>query len=194
MPTSVTVLRECDIFLTRSMGLISRAIRFFTRHIGESRTKVDHVGIVVEGGPIEDAIVVEALSTGVVRHRLFAHYSKKRKTKLAVYRPINLTDEERATVVSAAENYVGRSYGYIKILAHFLDWLLQGAYVFRRLACMDDYPICSWVVAYAFAKASKTFGVEPGAASPDDIWDFAVKNPDKYTLVRPLAPLIEGAP
>ncbi len=77
----------------------------------------------------------------------------------------------------------------LKLVAHLADWFLQGAYVFRRLTQDDRYPICSWVVACSFAKADKNFGVVPGAASPDDIWDFCKANPDKYTEVLPLGPL-----
>ena len=54
---------------------------------------------------------------------------------------------------------------------------------------MDRYPICSWLVAHAFKKAGKTFGVKPGAATPDDIWDFVRSNPDKYETVIELGPL-----
>jgi hypothetical protein len=39
----------------------------------------------------------------------------------------------------------------------------------------NKYPICSWVVADAFAKVGKDFGVEVGMATPDDIWDFIEK-------------------
>jgi hypothetical protein len=42
-------------------------------------------------------------------------------------------------VIIKAESYVGRKYGYAKLLAHWADWVLQGAYVFRRLtsrACL----------------------------------------------------------
>ena len=51
---------------------------------------------------------------------------------------------------------------------------------------MDRYPICSWLVAHAFAKAGKTFGVPPGMASPDDIWDFVNEEPEKYSEIMPL--------
>jgi hypothetical protein len=65
----------------------------------------------------------------------------------------------------------------------------MGAYIFRRLTQNGDYPICSWLVAHAFAKAGKTFGVQPGAANPDDIWDFIVDNPEKYGEIHPLVQL-----
>jgi hypothetical protein len=173
--------------MTRGQGLVSRLIRFGTRRIGERRTEVNHVGLIVAGGTIDDAIAVEALSS-VKRHG-FVRY-RGQNTEVAVYRPNNLTDEELQTIVATAETYVGRSYGYAKIAGHFLDWILQGAYVFRRFTNNDDYPICSWVVAHAYQSAGKDFGVDAGAASPDDIWDFIVKtHRDRYDEVIPLGRL-----
>jgi hypothetical protein len=151
---------------------------------------VNHVGIVVEGGSAEDAVGVEALRT-VKRHLLALKYGPGSKSDIAVYRPINLSDREKQVIVEAAEGYVGRSYGYLKIVAHLLDWLLLGIYLFRRLARMDRYPICSWLVAHAFAKADRSFGVPPGMASPDDIWDFVTTEPEKYAVVHSLGPLVE---
>lgn len=180
-------LQAGDIFLTRGVGLLSKIIRFCTRHIGESRTKVNHVGLVVAGGTVADSVVVEALAS-VYRHRLVDEYGDG-KTHVAVYRPLNLSADEIHRIVRKAESYVGRRYGYLKLLLHLLDWLLQGAYVFRRLGRMDRFPICSWLVAHAYAAAGKSFGVAPGAASPDDIWDFAVTNTEKYQVVRSLSPL-----
>ena len=186
------VLEPADIFFTRGTGLLSRTIRFFTRHVGESRTRVNHVGIVVEGGPIEEAIVVEALST-VRRHSLWQRYAPRRRTKVAVYRATNLSADEIRQIVAKAESYVGREYGWLAILAHFLDWVLQGAYVFRRIIGSDSYPICSWVVAHAYKAVGLDFDVEARAASPDDIWDFAVeKRPDLYRQIRSLTPLREA--
>jgi hypothetical protein len=178
-------LKPADIFLTKGPGFISKAIRFFTRTFGESRTRVNHVGLIVSGNDVKDAIAVEALSK-VLRHKLWGQYGPPRKDSVAIYRPINLTHEEVEKVTKAADDYVGRKYGVLKIVAHFLDWLLQGMYVFRRLTNNDNYPICSWVVAHAFKKAEKYFGVDPGAASPDDIWDFVTENKDKYACIYPL--------
>ena len=134
-------------------------------------------------------MAVEALSK--VRRHPLGRYGKKPKTDVAVFRPINLTDDEKAKIVAKAESYVGRKYGWPKIVTHLMDWCLNGAYVFRRLTNKDDYPICSWVVAYAYLAAGKDFDVEAGAANPDDIWDFVRTNPDKYTQVRELKPLPE---
>ncbi len=184
------ILEPGDVFLTRGHSFVSRAIRYFTRAAGEKRTKVNHVGVVVEAGEIKTAIVVEALSR-VTRHRLWEQYGPPKKDGVAVYRATNLTPEEVEIIVATAERQVGKKYGYLKIAAHFLDWLLQGVYFFRRLVPDGKYPICSWLVAHAFSKAGKHFGVEPGAAAPDDIMDFIELNPDKYTQIRPLVPLSE---
>ena len=186
-------LEPADILLARRRSFISRAIRFFTQSFGESRSEVSHVGIVVEGGPLEQAQIVEAAGRAKKRH-LLPRYGKRSKTEVAFYRPLNLTSGQRAAIVAAAVEYVGRDYSYFKIVLHLLDWILQGAYFFRRLGGIDDYPICSWVVAKSYAKADKTFGVPPGAASPDDIWDFVTRHPQRYMMVRSLGPLISASP
>ncbi|NNM04160.1 MAG: hypothetical protein HKO65_03575 [Gemmatimonadetes bacterium] len=181
-------LQPGDVLVSRGTGLLSKAIRFFTRRIGESRTKVNHVGVIVEGGPLHEARVVEALWK-VVRRRLVDGYGAPGSSEVAIFRPTNLTEEEIRTVAAAANSYVGRRYGVLKLFAHLADWVLQGAYVFRRITRMDRYPICSWLVACSFEKAGKDFGVAPGAASPDDIWDFCTRETEKYEEVLELGGL-----
>ena len=179
-----------DIFCTanttpwwKPSGFVSAAIRFLTRDRGESRTKVNHVGVVVSGGTAH-AEIVEALTT--VKRRRMKVYMNRPTTDVAVFRPLNLTDAELVKVVDRAIGYVGQPYGYGKLVAHFIDWCLGGVYLARRVARMDRYPICSWLVAYSYAEAGKDFGVPAGSASPDDIWDFCVASPDKYAVVHPL--------
>lgn len=171
------MIQAGDVICVRGKGWLSDKIRALTRHIGESRTQISHVAIGVD----EDT-VVEALSK--VRQG-----GLQTDGDVAIFRPKGLTPDEIAVIVKDAKSYVGRSYGYIKIAAHALDWLLQGAYVFRRLTQVDNYPICSWVVAKAYAAAGHTFGVDAGAASPDDIWDYVTKHPEQFHMVRELKPL-----
>jgi len=116
------LLEPGDIFLTRGSSFISRAIRFFTRSKGEKRTKVNHVGLVVQRGDVKTAIVVEALCK-VVCHKLWFQYGPPRKDLVAVYRATNLTAEQIKDIVAEAEKQVGKKYGYRMIVAHFLDWL-----------------------------------------------------------------------
>lgn len=184
---SLVKLEPGDVFLTRDPGFVPHAIRVFTRHIGEPRTRVNHVGIIVRECDMLTATAVEALIR--VRMHPLGRYAAHPDTSVAVYRPTNLTTTEKRTIVDKAIEYRGDDYGFLKIAAHLMDWGLQGAYLFRRFAWMDDYPICSWLVAHAFAEAGKDFGCPPGAASPDDIWDFATTNPDKYKMVHPLVPI-----
>ena len=180
-------LEPCDIFLTKGTNVVAKAIRFFTTKFGEKRAKVNHVGIIVHDGTLHSAVAVEALSK--VRMHALRRYADKNTTGVAVYRPINLTEEEKQRIVAKAKTYVDRKYGFVKIAAHLFDWGLQGAYVFRRITNDDKYPICSWVVAHAYLAADKDFGVAAGAANPDDIWDFVTENPDKYSKIRDLKPI-----
>jgi hypothetical protein len=176
-----------DITFTRGRGFISRMIRLFTRRMGESRTKVNHVGVVVTQGPLREAVVVEALSR-VRRHPLHKHYADG-KTEVAVFRPYRLNEDEQARVVKAANAYTDCKYGYLMIAAHWLDWLLLGAYCFRRVVGSSNYPICSWLVAESFAQAGVRFGCEPRAASPDDIWDYVtdLQRRSRFEQVRALS-------
>jgi hypothetical protein len=50
------ILKPADIFLTKGPGLFSRMIRFFSRSIGESRTRMNHAGLVVEEGQAGNAV------------------------------------------------------------------------------------------------------------------------------------------
>lgn len=181
-------LKPGDVFLTRGTSLLSRAIRVCTRSFGEARSKVNHVGIVVTGGGIQDAVVVETLIK-VKQHKLWMQYGPPKKDHVAVYRATNLTPKDIEIIVAKAVEQVGRPYGFGKIIAHFLDWLLTGAYVFRRLTSSSRYPICSWLVAHVYAAAGKHFGVSPGAANPDDIWDFVEKKPGYYERIIELGSL-----
>lgn len=177
-------LEPGDVFLTQGSSFVSRAIRFLTRDKGESRTEVNHVGVVTAHGSERTATIVEA-SSKVVRRRMESYFGSK-NTKVAIYRYSLLNDIEERQVVRAANDYVGAKYGYLKIVAHFLDWCLGGVYFFRRFAQMDNYPICSWLVAYAYQDAGLGFGIEANAASPDDIWDW-VTNPDNgWEEIHPL--------
>lgn len=177
----MTMIKPCDIVFTSSSTWLSKAIRFCTRTIGESKTVASHVGIIVEYGIDLAATIVEAQST-TNRHTLLESYGNK-PDSICIFRPINLDIYDKVLIVNKAESYVGRKYGYLKLGLHLLDWTLGGVYLFRRLGRMDKYPICSYVVASAFKVVKADFGISNYGASPDDMWDFVMKNPDKYEFV-----------
>jgi hypothetical protein len=179
------VLLPCDIILTRGQGLISSGIRVLTRHIGESRTLVNHVGVCVEAGDFKTCKIVEALHK-VECHSLWDEYGPEKEDHVSIFRPRNMSNKEQYLVAKYAYEQVGKSYGYMKIITHALDYFMGGAYVFRRLTNSSRYPICSWIVAHAFKQTGRNFGVKPGAAQPDDIWDFVVSHPHIYKQIFPL--------
>jgi len=172
-----TFISTGDILFFQSRTLLGRCIRFFTQvPFFESRTVINHVAIAVEGGYAPNIEIVEALHT-VKQHKLSKAYPDY-DGKIFVATINHLPIDYPHIAAKRAKSYVGRKYGYAKLVAHFLDWCLLGANVFRRLCFMDIYPICSWVVAYAYEPliGIRAFGVENSAASPDDIWDWCQKN------------------
>lgn len=204
------ILKPCDVFLTRGNSLLQRAVRVCTRSIGERRTVVNHVGLVVTEGTLRTAEVIEALTTvrwhrlwekygppekgSFVIHRstkpweveIWKRYGAPRKDLVTVYRPLNLTEQEVDTIVKSAKEEIAKTYDFLKLVAHLLDYLFFGTTFFRSLTEKRPDPICSGLVARAFEKAGKNFGVKSGLAQPDDIWDFIQGNKDKYSLVFPL--------
>ena len=76
--------------------------------------------VIVEGGPLEEAWVVEALWK-VVRRRLVDGYGARGSSDLGIFRPTDLTEEEIRTIVAAANCYVGRRYGVLKLVTHLAD-------------------------------------------------------------------------
>jgi len=180
-----TILRPGDIIFTQDKALLGKLIRFCTRSIGESKTEVNHTAIAVRKGTLDKANIIEALWE-VKKHTIVANYGMPTKVKVAIYRPINLLKKDIKKIVDYAEKQVGKKYGVGKIITSFLDWICQGKYVFRRLTSSEEYPICSFLVAHCYSQAGKDFGVNPNAATPDDIWDFVNKNIDKYTKILDL--------
>lgn len=179
----MTMLLPGDIGFARSHGFLGKAIRALTRKwTGEKPSIPSHTLIVVEPGEELDAVGVEAL-THCKKHKLSEEYANC-DTELCFFRPLNLSQEEIALICRKAESYVGRDYGYLKLLLHAADYLLDKRYVFRRLGRMDNYPICSYVVTHAYGADGKHFGVSDDAASPDDIWDYIVAHINrKYGFV-----------
>lgn len=184
MTPSIIRVLPGDIFLTRGSSLLSKAIRFCTRSLGEKRSRVNHVGFISESALLIFTDCIEALST-VTEHSLWDQYSSD-GTEVAVYRVRRWNDEDRARCIDLAREYKGRKYGYVALGSHLLDWLLQGAYVFRRLTNSGHYPICSWLVDHVCGKLGVTFGVPTGAANPDDIWDYIRAHREDFQEIMPL--------
>ena len=176
-------LFAADIVLTRGTGIISRLIRWFSRHWGESKTMVNHVGVITSSGNFRSAYIGEA-RWRFLHHNFFRAYHGTGQ-QVAIYRPKNLGFSLRAEIADRAASFKHRRYGWLKIALHAADKLLNGAYFFRRLAFLPNRPICSYAVARAYADYGLNFGVSPYEAQPDDIWDFVI-NSDEYECILPL--------
>ena len=179
------IFNPCDKGFSRSERPYGRLIRFFTRSVGEPETMVNHVFDVTRGGTMYSAEIVEAL-WHVERHKLYDAYAGT-NDQIAIFRPINLTSEQKQIILQDLLSDEGDSYGYLKIPLHLIDSVLfNGRVVARKLAKHWKHQECSGKSARAWGKAGLYFGKEPWAADPDDMWDFCVSNPDKYELIWPL--------
>jgi len=136
---------------------------------------------------VDERNVVEALSK-VVKRDLRAVYGQGDGTQVAIFRWRGLIQDQIDTVIAKAEKYRGMKYGWPQIVAHALDRICGGIYLFRLLTCMDRYPICSWVTAYSYYVIGKDFNMLPNTAGPDDIWDYCAEksNKERFEVVFPL--------
>ena len=105
--------------------------------------------------------------------------------------PFGMSEDTRSLSYRTQDHQTDRQRATLSPLHgfRFLDWLLTGAYVFRRFTGNADYPICSWLVAHSYAEAGYYFGTDPSAANPDDIWDFVDEKPEYYQRIVELGPM-----
>lgn len=183
-----TFLYRGDVVLTRSSNWVSSVILWATRDKDEEPSYVNHVGIISSDGPANFSLITEAISTGVVERPFLSAYKRgKESPYVAIFRPLNMDEAELALVAATAKSRVGQKYGYAKLLYHLWYKITGQTTLFNTQ--IDKYPICSYLVASAFSAVSRDFGVSVGRATPDDIWDFVLRNPDKYAMIHSLGVL-----
>ncbi len=183
--TSATLLLPGDLLLYNGRGLLPSLIGWAETGKGEAPTYAKHVGGIGHSGPLPSATRIEALwkveefpATGLVNRRV------------QVWRMDGLTYGERTDLAAYARKHLGDKYGVLKLGAHLGDALLSKAfgghpYVFRKLARLDDYPICSWLWAYAYDRVlGYRFGMPPRAAAPDDILDWIEDRPEWFMVAE----------
>jgi len=162
------LLQTGDVIHVQSTGLLSELIRRFSRADEEKPTWASHSAMVLRAG--EQIEIIEALWKTVIRP-ITAYKDKKAKLIICRKTP-NIEEQQKQKMVEKAQYYEGKQYGFWEITFHVLDRFLNNSYVFRRLIKDDDYPICSWLVAYVYDRVlGYRFGVPPNAAQPDDILD-----------------------
>lgn len=178
-------MKPGDVVLFRGAALHSAAIRYLSRSPGEARPAVfNHVGVAIDAGRL-----VEALSHVVVS--ALDKRMHEAGEQIMIARRKGLTDAQRANIALDASRQVGRKYGWSKIGGHFGDyWLsrirMKETYFFRRWTKSGKYPICSWVVGFAYAKAVGIWfnEIAPNFAQPDDMGDEVIeRNPADWSVI-----------
>lgn len=179
------LLKAGDIVLYRGAAWFSKAIRWCTADpkTGEP-ARVNHCGLIVWNGVGLNAWVVEALSS-VKRHKL--RESVAPGTTILVFRPTSLSDDDVERIVQYASMRINQGYDWWKIALFLVDSLLakvvkRPVYFARRLFGSRRL-ICSSIVAEAYLSCGLAFGVESLSASPQDIYDFCIRNEGRYELV-----------
>lgn len=181
------ILQTCDIVLETSPSAeLSKLIRFFEQKPGQARPIVSHAALVT-GAQADSLDPMSALITEAEPHTvertLHAGYDGT-DADIVVFRPLELTDIQRATVVGEMRSYIGASYGYLKLLACAGDFFMGGLDIFRKVCVLDKYPICSWEDAWAFdIIRQRFFGVEKEACEPSDIWNWIMAHPADFQFV-----------
>lgn len=138
-------------------------------------------GILISYGPIVDYMIAEALPSGFKFRPLLENYGDERRYSFAVARHKLAIQVHREKIVAACDHLDGKSYGYLKVGAHGLDYALTVAwnmaggrgdvYAARWLCRMERYPMCSWASLYEYEKAGLPFSTPVETGSPDDLWD-----------------------
>jgi len=174
--------RSGDLVFIRKNTLFSKVVAYFSKSKNESSTFATHVI-----GFYDDKYVIE--SSFITKRYIFKdsiiNYDYE------IWRNKYLRYDEVYDISECASKYVGRSYGYFKLICHFLDTFIEklfgntkSIYLFRRLIRSDKYPICSWIWAFSYFKIIKyKFGVDPEYASPDDMHDY-VRNNEAWILIE----------
>lgn len=117
--------------------------------------------------------------------------------KVIIFRHRTTTLIENELIARKAMSYVGKKYGWFKLVTHAGDCLLgkitgKDLFFFRRITHSDRYPICSWVTEHAEHEVGRSFGKPLGSTTPDDIHDYCMGHPDEFEVIYPLARLRYG--
>lgn len=176
-----------DVFHSASDRRRSRLIRWAGRE-ADGPAEVNHSGLVVEGGPIRECVVIEAVGR-IRKVRIGDAY--RPDERITVWRPLNIPPDDLEVIIAAAEADVGKRYPWEQLLLHLADAAIPGRPVlFRRFAGVSGRYVCSASLGVWFATGGYTYGsANPAALSPDDIHDYNRTHPRHWAMRRDLLPL-----
>ena len=166
------------IFVTNRTGLLSKIISYLT---GKTKpAKAVHVA-----GITDRNSVIEALAT--VKETPLLKW-KNHHEKYEIWRNENWTDDVRQQICDEMSEFKGEPYGFHKLILIALDLIIakiwKEKFIFRRLLFNEDWPICTWVYAYAAHNVNDyKFGVEPEYTDPHTM-RMHCKNSQEWKLVE----------
>ena len=171
-----------DVILCPGKRVIPHILtRWVTQAHDEPPTYAVHTAQVLDAHTvIEMAAVVKTRST--------PEFIRMRKA-FEVWRCRALTPAQRQAVAQQARAYMGRKFGWSKLVTHLLDGIVnkiahRPIFFFRRLNHDQRYPICSWITAFSYDRAVHyQFGVPPEGADPDQIDDWVRSHPDEWVRI-----------
>jgi hypothetical protein len=139
---------------------------------------------VTTDGSIASARIVES-DKRIREGWLYEHHAKD---YVNVWRPLNVEGVTLNAICRIVERRVGERYGIGEFFTQAPDAILgtvlgRNVLLARRLNPLLPGTQCSGLIAGAFAYMGLSFGVEPYAATPQDIDRFCASNPDKYVKV-----------
>jgi hypothetical protein len=186
----MTKLLPGDIVLGKPESKMGWGVVLFEGLFGDP-ADFSHVGMVTREGvigasnPLEQPWVTEALMK-VECEPFSKNWSGRKYT---IYRPVYASSVDRVCMAEKAEEYVGRPYGWWKLLLIAIDARIsqkrkKDTRIFSRLLHRESEPICSFLVQDVFYDCvNEDFGVPEYTAMPDDIGDACEASPDRYERV-----------
>lgn len=137
--------RNGDYGLTQISGLVGLFVGLGQVLIGDG-SRFTHAFLIVDA---ELGLAVEARPSGA----RVVHYRTQYGDREKVYSHLELTDQQRAHIVAAAESMVGRKYNWLDYLALTLaHWGVRPGWVVRRIETTTRL-ICSQLVDEAYRQA-----------------------------------------
>ncbi len=175
-----------DVILTRGSGKLARFIRWGEREPGEPSSEVNHGGMFSSRALIRLARAIESLWRTVEHAWWPAHQGDI----VSVYRCRGFTSDQRIFVAACMRAFVGKKYGWWKLITNLVDnKMLGGRVVLRRLHFIESRPICTYSLGLALEQAGVQFDDEHGhlipgkALQPDDADDSIARHPELWETI-----------
>ena len=174
------MIQPGDILCVDGSGWLSAGIIAAEYGTVAPARPVSHVGIFVAGDPYP--IVIEALWR-VKTNTLPVSLAGTQKAW--VLHDDSITPAQRNIIVGEALSFSAKDYGYLDLIAQGFDAIAHVDWATHYLSTfLDEFPVCSFVVAKAYAQINLDFGVSSADIKPSDIMTFAETHPLIYSIAE----------